>query len=167
MGVCLYDKRSISSLYLRAKFCMAPVKKACGKKMPLTQKHGGACPRSYHIWKKAHRARMSRYQLLRGFNESGPFFTHNSGCSLTNKELPIASSSLDMTTRPLSALRNSFRLAIISHKSWLYLRHSCFTTVFINSSYIVGNFSSQISSGKGVAIRSWIEAAVASMTSSL
>lgn len=34
-----------------ARLCIAPVKNACGKKMPLTQKHGGAFPRSNHIWK--------------------------------------------------------------------------------------------------------------------
>mmetsp|Transcript_3522 Transcript_3522/g.8464 ORF Transcript_3522/g.8464 Transcript_3522/m.8464 type:complete len:235 (-) Transcript_3522:2301-3005(-) len=164
--MCLKDKRSISSLYFLAKFCMAPVKNACGKKMPLIQNTGGALPRSNHIWKNSTRAKMSKYQLLRGFRESGPFFTHISGCSFTNIEFPRDSRSPVMTMRPLIALRKSLRVAAMHHSSLLYRKHSCFTTVFIDSSYSVGNLVSQTSSGKGLGKRSWIEAAVSSMTSS-
>merc|ERR1719235_2271474 len=132
--ICLKESKSISSLYCLAKFWSAPVKNAWGKKIPLIQKSGGGFPRSYHIWKNSHLARMSRYQLLRGLSERGPFATHSAGCSLTNSDFPRDSRSNDMTTRPFSAFLNSIRCSSIAHSSLLYRRHSCLTTVFIDCS---------------------------------
>mmetsp|Transcript_59662 Transcript_59662/g.172805 ORF Transcript_59662/g.172805 Transcript_59662/m.172805 type:complete len:210 (+) Transcript_59662:156-785(+) len=145
---------------------MAPVKKACGKKMPLIQWTGGVFPRSTQAWKNWQRAMMSRNQLLSGFRDNGPFLDHNSGTSLTNKDLPKDSRSAVMTIKPLMALRKSFSVLPISHSSLLYRKHSCFTTVFMDSSYSVGNLISHSSSGKVCGSRSWIDAAVSSMTSS-
>mmetsp|Transcript_18826 Transcript_18826/g.48255 ORF Transcript_18826/g.48255 Transcript_18826/m.48255 type:complete len:211 (-) Transcript_18826:5252-5884(-) len=157
--------RSMAYLLERAKFCMTAVKKACGKKRPETQKHTG-CPSLYHVLKKCTRSFRSLYHAVSGFMDRKPTPAQPSGTIFAKRPLPTLSRSSVMTTKPLTARRKRGSCICRSSMSLLYFAASCFTTVFRDSSYFVGNLSSYAKRSKDFGVSSMSSAASSSMTSS-
>jgi hypothetical protein len=84
-----------------------PVKKACGKKKPDTQKTLGA-PFAIQPPMKARRSMRSVTHDASGLSDGYDLASHISGTLFVAIAVPTASSSLDMTVRPLSARPTSF-----------------------------------------------------------
>jgi len=130
---------SIGSVYLRAKFCSAPVRNEGWKKKPENQKTAGL-PLSSQSWKKASRSSRSTTYPASGFRFGYDDFIHRSGTKLTARDLPTESSSADMMTRPLSASRMSLSVLLTTVSSLLKRSSSCVSTVFMLSCGSVGYF---------------------------
>mmetsp|Transcript_99165 Transcript_99165/g.309310 ORF Transcript_99165/g.309310 Transcript_99165/m.309310 type:complete len:213 (-) Transcript_99165:142-780(-) len=157
--------RSMAYLLALAKFCMTAVRKAWGKKRPETQKEMG-CPLSNQSLKKLMRSFRSLYHAVSGFKERKPTPAQLSGTVFMNSPLPTFSSSSVITTKPLTARLKSGNCTARSAKSRLYLADSCLTTVLRDSSYIVGNLSSNSSRSNCLGVCWMSSAARSSMTSS-
>ena len=77
-------------------------------------------------------------------------------------ELPICSSSIDMSTSPLMAFCTSCSVIVTSSISRLNRINSCVSTVFIDSSYRTGNMISAFSMSNIGGIRAEISFASSS-----
>jgi len=109
---------SMAYLYLRAKFCLSPVKNACGKKNPLIQKHIGV-PSFSHLFRKSTRAVRSDSQFVRGLTDRNPqpfSSVHERGTSLRSMRLPKSSKFWFITILPLLAFMYSFISSLITLK---------------------------------------------------
>ena len=118
------SNKSIGMVYLRAKFCMTPVRKACVKQNPETQNVFGL-PSRYHFCKQRTLVltlTVSRVYIINrtcknfslsiksfmqdpsGLRLGQEFLDHNAGILPIKRELAMDSNSPDITTRPLMAL---------------------------------------------------------------
>ena len=88
---------------LRAKFWSVPVMKAWVKKKPLIQNMVGGPLASNHFRRNSRRSRKSFTQPPRPLRDGYDTAPHMAGTLPMTMELPMASSSPDMTTSPFTA----------------------------------------------------------------
>mmetsp|Transcript_53885 Transcript_53885/g.129831 ORF Transcript_53885/g.129831 Transcript_53885/m.129831 type:complete len:261 (-) Transcript_53885:861-1643(-) len=109
---------------LRECVCSAPVMKPCGKKKPLSQYDIGG-PWFTHLPIMARRAYRSSTHGVNGLSDGYAAFSHRSGTIWKRKHWCIASSSADMTTRPLMAFFSMASDDLITLTSLLKRTISC------------------------------------------
>lgn len=111
---------SIEIIFLRAKFCKVPVRKAWGKKKPLIQKTGGM-PLSIQVCMNTILSWRSMTHDARGFKLGYALDAQLLGTLLSYREFDMFSNASDITTRPWIAFNRSLRLDLMIFSSRLYL----------------------------------------------
>mmetsp|Transcript_31441 Transcript_31441/g.79874 ORF Transcript_31441/g.79874 Transcript_31441/m.79874 type:complete len:202 (-) Transcript_31441:8147-8752(-) len=166
-GIMWCSKLRVSTgrVYLRAKFCIPPVMKACTKKKPDIQNMEG-WPLSIHFWRNERRPRKSWTYPARGLSDGYDFLIHPAGTLPTVRAFATSSSSPDITMRPLSALRRLARVERTTAMRPLKRMSSCASTVFMLSSNRMGNFFITLSRSNSCGTLFKIPSAISSRISS-
>ena len=120
--------------YFLAKFCKVPVMKAWVKKNPLIQYTLGAIPLFIHELKKDSLSSRSFTHEPSGFRDGYATAAHSPGTFPITMELPICSSSADISTSPLIAFCTSLSEEVTCATKRLNRINSCVSTVFMDSS---------------------------------